>query len=125
MICVRFLANDVAVKAYQEGKLPFPDGAIITRLACRYVPSEENNEVFGRPQSFTLGGRVYTKHKCSSRKRDRQIRGRLSLKELRRLAGGIPHNAVGIPICRFTQCLQSDRSLLEKVSLIQKELQPR
>jgi hypothetical protein len=59
MICVRFLANDVAVKAYQEGKLPFPDGAIITRLACRYVPSEENNEVFGRPQSFTLGGRFH------------------------------------------------------------------
>jgi hypothetical protein len=54
-----------------------------------------------------------------------RIRGRLSLKELRQLAGGIHHNAVGIAIRRFTQRLQSDRSLLEKVSLLQKELEPR
>ena len=27
------LGNDVAIKAYREGKLPFPDGAIIARLA--------------------------------------------------------------------------------------------
>ena len=54
-----------------------------------------------------------------------RIRGRLSLKELGRLAGGIHHNAVGIAIRRFTQRLQSDRTLLEKVSLVQKELEPR
>ena len=54
-----------------------------------------------------------------------RIRGRLSLKELMRLAGGIHHNAVGIAIRRFTQRLQSDRTLLEKVSLVQKELEPR
>src|ERR1700739_3316918 len=49
------LGNDVAVKAYREGKLPFPDGTIIARLAWNYVPSEENNKVFGRPQSFVAG----------------------------------------------------------------------
>jgi hypothetical protein len=54
-----------------------------------------------------------------------RIRGRLSLKELGQLAGGIHHNAVGIAIRRFTQRLQSDRTLLENVSLVQKELAPR
>ena len=54
-----------------------------------------------------------------------RIRGRLSLKEVGRLAGGIHHNAVGIAIRRFTQRLQSDRTLLEKVALVQKELEPR
>jgi hypothetical protein len=49
------LGNDVAIKAYREGTLPFPDGAIIARLAWSYVPSEENNKVFGRPQSFVAG----------------------------------------------------------------------
>ena len=42
------LGNDVAIKAYREGTLPFPDGTIIARLAWSYVPSEENNKVFGR-----------------------------------------------------------------------------
>ena len=49
------LGNDVAVEAYREGKLPFPDGAIIARIAWSYVPSEENNKVFGRAQSFVAG----------------------------------------------------------------------
>jgi hypothetical protein len=49
------LGNDVAVKAYREGKLPFPDGTIIARLAWSYVPSEENNKVFGQAQSFVAG----------------------------------------------------------------------
>ena len=49
------LGNDVAIKAYREGKLPFPDGTIIARLAWNYVPSEENNKVFGRSQSFVAG----------------------------------------------------------------------
>ena len=49
------LGNDVAIKAYREGKLPFPDGTIIARLAWGYVPSEENNKVFGRSQSFVAG----------------------------------------------------------------------
>jgi hypothetical protein len=49
------LGNDVAIKAYREGKLPFPEGTIIARIAWSYVPSEENNKVFGRPQSFVPG----------------------------------------------------------------------
>jgi hypothetical protein len=49
------LGNDIAIKAYREGKLPFPDGTIIARLAWSYVPSEENNKVFGRSQSFVAG----------------------------------------------------------------------
>jgi hypothetical protein len=49
------LGNDVAIEAYRAGKLPFPDGAIIARLAWSYVPSEENNKVFGRAQSFVAG----------------------------------------------------------------------
>jgi hypothetical protein len=49
------LGNAIAIKAYRDGKLPFPDGAIIARLAWSYVPSEENNTVFGRAQSFVAG----------------------------------------------------------------------
>ncbi len=49
------LGNDIAIKAYREGKLPFPDGTIIARIAWSYVPSEENNKVFGRSQSFVAG----------------------------------------------------------------------
>jgi hypothetical protein len=49
------LGNDVAIKSYRESKLPFPDGAIIARLAWSYVASEENNRVFGRTQSFVAG----------------------------------------------------------------------
>ncbi len=49
------LGNDVAIKAYREGKLPFPDGTIIARLAWTYVESEENNKAFGRRQSFVPG----------------------------------------------------------------------
>jgi Cytochrome P460 len=49
------LGNDVAVAAAREGRLPYPDGAVIARLAWAYVPSEENNKVFGRFQSFVAG----------------------------------------------------------------------
>src|SRR5215471_12784202 len=49
------LGNDPAIKAYREGKLPFPEGTIIARIAWRYVPSAENNKIFGREQSFVPG----------------------------------------------------------------------
>ncbi len=52
------LGNDVAIKAYREGKLPYPDGTIIVRLAWSYVASEENNKVFGQPQSFVAGSPI-------------------------------------------------------------------
>jgi len=49
------LGNDIALKAYRSGKLPYPDGTVIARLAWSYVPSEENNKAFGREQSFVPG----------------------------------------------------------------------
>ena len=49
------LGNDVAIKAYREGKLPFPDGTIIAALHWRHAPSKENNKIFGRRQSFVAG----------------------------------------------------------------------
>jgi hypothetical protein len=49
------LGNEVAFKAFQERKLPFPDGSIIAALHYRNVPSEENNKVFGQAQSFVPG----------------------------------------------------------------------
>src|ERR1700675_3587828 len=49
------LGNDVAIKAYRDGKLPFPDGTIIAALHYRFVPSEENNKAFGQTQSFVAG----------------------------------------------------------------------
>jgi hypothetical protein len=49
------LGNDIAIKAYREGTLPFPDGAIIARIAWALVPSEENNKAFGQAQSHVAG----------------------------------------------------------------------
>ena len=49
------LGNDVAIKAYRTGTLPFPDGTIIASLHYHHVPSAENNKVFGREQSFVPG----------------------------------------------------------------------
>jgi Cytochrome P460 len=49
------LGNELAIKAYRQEKLPFPDGAIIVRLAWTYTSSAENNKVFGREQSFVAG----------------------------------------------------------------------
>jgi hypothetical protein len=49
------LGNDAAIRAYRDKTLPFPDGAIIARIAWKYVPSEENNKIFGREQSFVAG----------------------------------------------------------------------
>jgi hypothetical protein len=49
------LGNDVAIGAYREKKLPFPDGTIIAALHYGHVPSAENNKVFGQAQSFVPG----------------------------------------------------------------------
>jgi hypothetical protein len=49
------LGNDIAVRAYRQGKTTFPDGAIIARVAWAYVPSAENDKAFGRAQSFVPG----------------------------------------------------------------------
>jgi hypothetical protein len=56
------LGNDIAIKAFQEGKLPFPDGAIIAAIHWTRVPSEDNNTVldgaFPGAESFVVGSRV-------------------------------------------------------------------
>jgi Cytochrome P460 len=39
------LGNDIAIKAFREGKLPFPDGAIIAALHWNEVSSDSNNKV--------------------------------------------------------------------------------
>ena len=56
------LGNDIAIKAFKEGKIPFPDGAVIVALHWTYVPSEENDKVlvtaFPGAQSFVPGSAV-------------------------------------------------------------------
>jgi hypothetical protein len=56
------LGNDIAYKAFKEGKLPYPDGAVIVALHWNRVPSEANNKVlagaFPGAQSFVVGSRV-------------------------------------------------------------------
>lgn len=49
------LGNEAAIEGFREAKLLLPDGAIIARIAWAHVPSEENNKVFGNPQSFVPG----------------------------------------------------------------------
>ena len=49
------LGNDTAVEASRHGRLPYPDGAIIARLAWSHHPLEESSAAFGRPQSFVAG----------------------------------------------------------------------
>src|SRR5215467_14458978 len=56
------LGNNIAIKAYREGKVPFPDGAIIAALHWNRVSSEENNKVLAGAgaavQSFVPGSAV-------------------------------------------------------------------
>lgn len=40
------LGNAVALKAYREGMLPFPDGAMLAKLAWKHVPSPEFDGAF-------------------------------------------------------------------------------
>src|SRR5215831_2450384 len=49
------LGNNVAIAAYRKRARSFPDGTIIASLHYRHVPSQENNQVFGRDQSFVAG----------------------------------------------------------------------
>jgi|HubBroStandDraft_4_1064222.scaffolds.fasta_scaffold61780_3 hypothetical protein len=56
------VGNDIAIKAYKDGTLPFPDGAIIAAIHWTRVPSEDNNKVLDGPfpgtQSFVVGSPV-------------------------------------------------------------------
>jgi hypothetical protein len=49
------LGNKIALKAFQTGRRPFPDGSMIVRLAWRYESSPRNDAVFPAPQSFVAG----------------------------------------------------------------------
>jgi Cytochrome P460 len=56
------LGNEIAIKAFKERTLPFPDGAIIAAIHWTRVPSEDNNKVLAGPfpgaQSFVVGSPV-------------------------------------------------------------------
>jgi hypothetical protein len=56
------LGNDIAIRAFKEGALPFPDGAMIAAIHWTRVPSEENNSVLEVPfpgtESFVIGSQV-------------------------------------------------------------------
>lgn len=58
------LGNDIAIKAYRQGKIPFPDGAMIAALHWNEVSSEDNNKVLAKGfpgagiQSFVPGAGV-------------------------------------------------------------------
>jgi len=58
------LGNEIAVKAYREGKRPFPDGAIVAALHWNEAGSEDNNKVLAKGfpgagiQSFIPGSGV-------------------------------------------------------------------
>ncbi|HEY1435995.1 MAG TPA: cytochrome P460 family protein [Casimicrobiaceae bacterium] len=54
--------NEIAIKAFKEGKVPFPDGTFIAAQHWTRVPSEDNNKVldgaFPGAQSFVVGSAV-------------------------------------------------------------------
>lgn len=56
------LGNEIAIKAFREGTVPFPDGSIIAALHWSRVPSEDNDKVLAGPfpgaQSFVIGSAV-------------------------------------------------------------------
>jgi hypothetical protein len=56
------VGNDIAIKAYKEGMLPFPDGSIIAAIHWTRVSSEFNNNVLDGPfpgaQSFVVESRM-------------------------------------------------------------------
>ena len=56
------LGNEIAIKAFKEGTIPFPDGTIIAALHWNRVSSEDNNKIlvgaFPGAQSFVVGSAV-------------------------------------------------------------------
>jgi hypothetical protein len=48
------LGNDVAIKAYREGTLPFPDGAMFAKLAWKRVQSTEFGSAFVPGEATTV-----------------------------------------------------------------------
>jgi hypothetical protein len=48
------LGNDVAVQAYRQGTLPFPDGTILVKLAWKHVPVEGLDGAFVTGSATTV-----------------------------------------------------------------------
>src|SRR5277367_10488 len=73
------LGNDIAIKAFKEGTLPFPDGAIIAAVHWTRVPSEDNNKVLDVPfpgtQSFVIGSPVNVQFMVKDSKKYAATRG--------------------------------------------------
>jgi len=67
------LGNEIAMKAFKEGKIPFPDGTIIAALHWNRVPSEDNNKVlvgvFPGARSFVVGSAVNAQFMVKDSKR--------------------------------------------------------
>jgi hypothetical protein len=65
--------NDIAIKAYREGTIPFPDGAILAAIHWTRVPSEDNNKVLAGPfpgaKSFVVGSPVNVQFMVKDSKR--------------------------------------------------------
>jgi hypothetical protein len=49
------LGNAIAIQAYREGTLPFPDGAVLAKVAWKRVPSAGDDGALGAPQAFVPG----------------------------------------------------------------------
>ena len=55
------LGNEIAIKAFKEGTIPFPDGAIIAAIHWTRVTSDDNKVLdgpFPGTQSFVIGSLV-------------------------------------------------------------------
>ena len=102
------LGNDIAIKAFREGKLPFPDGTIIAALHWNEDSSDENNKVLasGFPgaglQSFVAGSAVNVQFMVKDFKkvrRDRRL-GIRRLHERQTWQRGTPQNVLPLPRAR-------------------------
>jgi hypothetical protein len=49
------LGNGIAMKAYREETLPFPEGTILAKLAWKHVASPIYDDALGAPQAFVPG----------------------------------------------------------------------
>jgi hypothetical protein len=67
------LGNDIAIKAFKDGQVPFPDGTIIAAIHWTRVPSEDNDKVLDGPfpgtQSFVIGSPVNVQFMVKDSKR--------------------------------------------------------
>jgi Cytochrome P460 len=49
------LGNAASMKAYRGGTVPFPDGAIIAKLAWKHISTPEDDRALGQFQAFVPG----------------------------------------------------------------------